>query len=91
MSKKQSPIESHRDKDLKLIREKLLTIINGDIDNATMAKTVVEAGKLLSRMHHALQVDKTVQKISEKESKAFKESPLTPSETANLDELIKSG
>ena len=60
MSKKKSPIEVHKEKDLILGREELLKIINADADNATAVKNKIEAIKLLARMHKGLQVDKTV-------------------------------
>ena len=87
--KKTSPISSHKDADLKLIREKLLNIINSDPTTATEVKAVVEAGKLLSRMHHALQIDKTIQKISESKNKAFDTTPpkLSQDLQAKIEEL----
>jgi hypothetical protein len=89
-TKKIDFLNKHREKDLKLIRSKLLAVLETDPQNATEVKAVVEAGKLLARMHHALQVDKTVQKIKEGEGKK-KDTPLTKEQVADLDELIKTG
>ena len=87
--KKPSPIDQHKDKDLKLIREKLLKVIESEPATATEVKALVEAGKLLARMHHALQIDKAVQKISENKNKAFDATPpkISPELQARIEEL----
>ena len=66
MTKKLSPIEKHKEKDLILGRDELLKIINSDSPNATAVKNKIEAIKLLARMHKALQVDKTIVKADAK-------------------------
>lgn len=53
---KKSAIEDHKEKDVKLMRETMLSIIN---DGEVSKKDRIEAAKLLARMHHALQVDRT--------------------------------
>lgn len=62
MTKKKSPIETHKEKDLILGRDELLKIINANAPNATAVKNKIEAIKLLARMHKALQVDKIIAK-----------------------------
>ena len=69
MTKKPSPIEKEKDKDIKKCRQELLDIID-NIDtataNSTALKVKVEAIKSLGRFHHALQVDKTTVKADAK-------------------------
>ena len=62
MTKKTSPIEKHREKDIKLCREELLAIIKDPITNATALRAKVDAIKTLGRFHHALQVEKVTAK-----------------------------
>lgn len=70
MTEKLVPIGNHKEKDLRLVREKLLGIIK---DSDSKAKDVTDASKLLARMHKALQPDKVVEKISPEEKKAQEE------------------
>ena len=55
---KKSPIEDKKEKDIILLRKTLLSIIKSG-DGKTK-KDVIEAAKLLARMHHALQIDKSI-------------------------------
>ena len=55
---KKSPIEDKKEKDIILLRKTLLSIIRST-DGKTK-KDVIEASKLLARMHHALAPDKSV-------------------------------
>ena len=57
MTEKKTPISEHKDKDVKLLRTTLLAFIK---DDNLPKKDRTEAAKLLARLHHALQVDKTV-------------------------------
>ena len=69
MTKKPSPIEKEKEKDIKKCRQELIDIID-NIDtataNSTALKVKVEAIKSLGRFHHALQVDKTTVKADAK-------------------------
>ena len=60
---KKSPIENHKEKDVQLLRTTMLSIIN---DEDATKKDRTEAAKLLARMHHALQVDRTTVKATAK-------------------------
>ena len=60
---KKSPIENHKEKDVQLLRKVMLGIIN---DDEATKKDRTEAAKLLARMHHALQVDRTTVKATAK-------------------------
>jgi len=59
--KKQTPIDQYKEQDLILGREKLLGIINSDPTNAQGVKNLIEAVKLLARMHKSLSPDKITQ------------------------------
>ena len=83
MTKKLVPIDHHKEKDLRLVRIKLLEIINSD---DSKAKDVTDASKLLARMHKALQPDKIIDKISSEEKK--KEQELLPEEKARIDNAL---
>ena len=61
MTKKLVPIDHHKEKDLRLIREEMLKTIKSD---TATAKDKTDASKLLARMHKALQPDKTVERVS---------------------------
>jgi hypothetical protein len=56
---KKTPIDTHKDSDIKLMRTTMLKIIK---DEDVTKKDRIEAAKLLARMHHALQVDRTTVK-----------------------------
>ena len=66
MTQKLVPIENHKEKDLRLIRDKLLKIIK---DDESKAKDVTDASKLLARVHKALLPEK-IEKISPEEKKS---------------------
>ena len=83
MTEKLVPIENHKDRDMRLVRKKLLEIIESDNPKA---KDVTDASKLLARMHKALQPDKTIEKISPEEKK--KEQELTDQDKANIKEAL---
>jgi hypothetical protein len=87
MTKKTNPIEKHKEDDLKLGREKLLEVINREATNATMVKNMIEAVKLLARMHKALQVDKVIAKAEAKAGVA--QIQLPPDEMAQLDAEVE--
>ena len=70
MTKKLVPIENYKEKDLRLIREKLLNIIKND---ESKAKDVTDASKLLARVHKALLPEKIIDKVLLEESKAQQE------------------
>jgi len=70
MTKKLVPIENYKEKDLRLIREKLLNIIK---DDNSKAKDVTDASKLLARVHKALLPEKIIDKALLEESKAQQE------------------
>jgi hypothetical protein len=88
--KKTNPIEQHKNKDLKLCREKLLEIIQGDNDNATALKAKVDAIKTLGRFHHALQPDKVQAKAVAQQIQAQKVEKLTAEEEAHIDSILSS-
>ena len=60
---RKSPIENEREKDIRLLRDVQLEIIN---DPEVSKKDKIEASKLLARLHHALQVDRTIAKAEVK-------------------------
>ena len=70
MTKRLVPIDHHKEKDLRLIRKKLLETIESD---TATARDITDASKLLARMHKALQPDKTIEKVSPEEKKAQQE------------------
>ena len=70
MTKKLVPISSHKEKDLRLVRTKLLEIIEG---SDSKAKDITDASKLLARMHKALAPEKVTTKVSDEEQKAQQE------------------
>jgi len=70
MTEKLVPIGNHKEKDLRLIRKRLLETIQS---NEATAKDITDASKLLARMHNALKPDKVVEKISPEEKKAQEE------------------
>ena len=82
MTEKLVPIEQHREKDMRLVRKKLLEIIN----KSPTPKDVTDASKLLARMHKALQPDKTIEKVSPEEKK--KEQELTDRDKKIVDEVL---
>jgi len=88
--KKPNPIEKHKDKDLKLCREKLLEIINDSGNNATALKAKVDAIKTLGRFHHALQPDKVQAKAVAQQIQAQAVEKLTAEEEAHIDSILNS-
>lgn len=64
MTQKLVPISNHKEKDLRLVRTKLLEIIE---DPDSKAKDITDASKLLARMHKALQPEKITTKAPEEE------------------------
>ena len=82
MTKKLVPIDHHKEKDLKLIREKLLKIIK---DDDSKAKDVTDASKLLARVHKALLPEK-VEKVSPEEKK--REQELTDADKKVIDDAL---
>jgi len=57
MTQKKTPISDHKDDDVRLLRETLLSFIK---DDELPKKDRTEACKLLARLHHSLQIDRTV-------------------------------
>jgi len=83
MTKKLAPISSHKEKDLRLIRKKLLETIEA---NDATAKDITDASKLLARMHKALAPEKITQKVSDEEKKAQQE--LTEKDKEVIDKAL---
>ena len=83
MTKKLVPIDHHKERDLRLVRTKLLEIIK---DSDSKAKDVTDASKLLARMHKALAPEKIIDKISSEEKK--KEQELSPEEQTRIDNAL---
>ncbi len=82
MTEKLVPIGNHKDRDMRLVRKKLLEIIE-DVDSK--AKDVTDASKLLARMHKALAPEKVTTKAPE-EIKAQQE--LTDADKAVIKEAL---
>ena len=80
-----SPIADERDNDLVEMREFLWSIIR---DPDTPKKDGIEASKLLARMHHALQVDRSVAKASEKDKLKKAMPKLKPAQEKKLQALL---
>jgi len=78
---KTTPISSHRAKDLKLLRKKLLGIIE---DENSKAKDITDASKLLARLHHALQIEK----ITKAPLDTKKERELSPKEMEQVHNIL---
>lgn len=70
MTKKLVPIDHHKERDLRLVRIKLLEIINSD---DSKAKDITDASKLLARMHKALAPEKIIDKTLLEENKKQQE------------------
>ena len=83
MTEKKTPIIDHKDEDVKLIRLMLLKIIN---DEEVPKKDRTEAAKLLARLHHALQIDRSVTKDIAK--KAQKLEKLSKEDEGKLKQLL---
>ena len=83
MTKKLVPIDHHKEKDLRLIREEMLKTIKSE---TATAKDKTDASKLLARMHKALQPDKIIDKTSLEEKKAQQE--LTDAEKKVVDNIF---
>ena len=83
MTEKLVPIGNHKDKDMRLVRKKLLEIIE-DVDSK--AKDVTDASKLLARMHKALAPEKITTKVSDEERKSQKE--LTDADKKVIDDAL---
>ena len=93
--KQAESIKNKREDDAILLRNSYLAVINkyqkeDKIDgNASEVKVFIEACKNLARLQHLLQVDKTIEQVKEKDKK--EKIPLTLTQVADLDELIKKG
>jgi len=78
---KKTPIEEHKADDIILMRKILLSMIE---DEDITKKDRIEAAKLLSRLHHSLQVDRTT-------VKAIAKSDTLPKRTKEeLDDRVNS-
>ena len=98
IEKKPSPIATQRDRDIKHLREVQLNIIRGGMlcpkcqkenDCKISKKDVIEASKLLSRLHHALQPEKAVTaKASAQQAQQISSTKLTTEEQAEIQALI---
>lgn len=88
--KKEQSVATHREADARLIREKCLTVLENDdlLTNATGVKAVTEAGKLLARLQHLLQVDKQVIKEKAKKEQKKKEEQLSAEDKKRLDAIF---
>ena len=84
MTKKANPIAEHKHDDITLLRKILLTVI----DTAKSDKDRIEAGKLLARLHHALQVDKTSVKATAQQLQGMN-MELSDKEKRDIDLLIQ--
>ena len=84
-TKKPSPIVEHKEKDVKLMREILLSIIN---DKEVPKKECIEASKLLLRAHHALQVDRSVTAKAVAQQAQRVDNVLSKEEDEELQRLI---
>lgn len=84
-----TPIQPHRDKDIKDSRKLLREIIDGKTEgSATEVKNKIEATKLLLRAHHALQVDKQVIKEAQKQS--VEKPALRAEHQKSLDKILNA-
>jgi len=84
MTKKLVPIDHHKEKDLRLIRKKLLETIKS---TKATAKDITDASKLLARMHKALAPEKVITKPPQE---LKKEKELSPSEKAEMDSILNN-
>jgi len=94
--KKTSSISKFKDKDIQHLRQVQLDIIRGGtlcpeckkkFDIKVLQKDVIEASKLLSRLHHALQPDKiaTAKAVA---TQSQEQAKLTKAEQELIDSLI---
>lgn len=103
MTKKPSPIEEHKEPDIKQIRELQLAIMEstGELKcphcNKTFVhqlvdiKNKIEASKLLSRLHKALQVDRIVATATTTAQQAMLVKPeLKPELKEKLNKLLNA-
>ena len=104
MTKKKSPIGPHKEKDAWALRELYLAIINATakikcphcqetFDHRIIdVKNKIEAGKMLARMHHLLQVDKTVvnTKVETLQAQALAKPELKPELKDTLKNLLNA-
>ena len=91
MTKKANPIAEHKHKDIILLRDVLLAIIDTPKSSQTSAqagKNRIEACKLLARLHHALQVDKTSVKATAQQLQGMN-MELSDKEKRDIDLLIQ--
>lgn len=86
MTKKQSVISAKKDTDLRLIRRKLEAIIKSE---DSTPKSIIDASRLLARMHHALQPDKVVEKAKDG-GKVMEKPELKPEHIKKLNGLLKT-
>ena len=84
MTKKTNPIAEHKYDDITLLRKILLTVI----DTAKSDKDRIEAGKLLARLHHALQVDKTKVTATAQQLQGMSGVKLTKQEQERIDKIL---
>ncbi len=83
MTEKLVPIGNHKDRDMRLVRKKLLEIIE-DVDSK--AKDVTDASKLLARMHKALAPEKITTKVSDEDRRSQEE--LTDADKKVIDDAL---
>ena len=88
MTKKLVPIDHHKERDARFLRNLFLEVANDASlsSTATGRKVQVEAGKNLARLQHLLQVDKGVEKASLEEKK--KEQELTDADKKVIDDAL---
>ena len=81
----ESPIADDRDNDIILMRKHLLVMIK---DEEIPKKDRIEASKLLARMHHALQVDRSVAKPADTDKFKKKMPKLKPEHQKKIQALL---
>ncbi len=87
MSKKKSTaIDQYKDQDLQLGRDKLLGIIESVTKSASDVKNLIEAIKLLARMHKSLSPEKITQASAS--ATAQQVQILTPEEQERIDKVL---
>lgn len=87
---KEKSIAEHKEDDARLIRKRCLKIIENDklLENATGAKAIVEAAKLLARAQHLLQVDKQVIREAAQKRQKIDKPELRPEHAKRLKDII---
>ena len=92
MTKKTNPIAEHKHDDIVLLRDILLAIIDTPKSSQTSAqagKNRIEACKLLARLHHALQVDKTKVTATAQQLQGMSGVKLTKQEQERIDKILE--